>query len=33
VRDKRLFQYYLNGVYALRLKLWLRWRYQNFLVK
>lgn len=24
VRDKRLFQYYLNGVDALRLKLWLR---------
>lgn len=26
VRDKRLFRYYLNGVDALRLKLWLRWR-------
>lgn len=25
VRDKRLFRYYLNGVDALRLKLWLRW--------
>lgn len=24
VRDKRLFRYYLNGVDALRLKLWLR---------
>ena len=24
VRDKRLFKYYLNGVDALRLKLWLR---------
>ncbi|XP_076442272.1 N-alpha-acetyltransferase 30-like isoform X2 [Babylonia areolata] len=24
VRDKRLFHYYLNGVDALRLKLWLR---------
>lgn len=24
-RDKRLFRYYLNGVDALRLKLWLRW--------
>lgn len=25
VRDKRLFHYYLNGVDALRLKLWFRW--------
>jgi len=25
VRDKRLFRYYLNGVDALRLKLWLKW--------
>lgn len=25
VRDKRLFRYYLNGVDALRLKLWFRW--------
>jgi len=25
VHDKRLFRYYLNGVDALRLKLWLRW--------
>jgi len=24
VRDKRLFRYYLNGVDALRLKLWLK---------
>lgn len=24
LRDKRLFRYYLNGVDALRLKLWLR---------
>ena len=24
VRDKRLFRYYLNGVEAFRLKLWLR---------
>lgn len=24
IRDKRLFRYYLNGVDALRLKLWLR---------
>lgn len=31
VRDKRLFRYYLNGVDALRLKLWLRWNYSNFL--
>ena len=31
VRDKRLFRYYLNGVDALRLKLWLRWgRYFEF---
>lgn len=33
VRDKRLFRYYLNGVDALRLKLWLRWRYRNFPIK
>lgn len=25
VRDKRLFDYYLNGVDALRLKLWFKW--------
>lgn len=25
VRDKRLFHYYLNGVDALRLKLWFSW--------
>ena len=28
VRDKRLFRYYLNGVDAFRLKLWLRWKSQ-----
>lgn len=30
VRDKRLFRYYLNGVDALRLKLWLRWWWSVF---
>lgn len=29
VRDKRLFRYYLNGVDALRLKLWLKWMFKN----
>lgn len=29
VRDKRLFRYYLNGVDALRLKLWLRWDWRQ----
>lgn len=32
VRDKRLFRYYLNGVDALRLKLWLRWNCSCLLV-
>lgn len=31
VRDKRLFRYYLNGVDALRLKLWLRWKQGSLL--